>query len=238
MSTWTAKRFWKTAEAAQQEHGYAVRLDGRPVKTPAKASLIVPTRALADAIAREWDAQEETVNPNAMPMTRSANAAIDKVARQHAEVADMVADYGDTDLLCYRADAPSELVDRQAAEWTPYLEWARDRLKVHLVPISGVMYAPQPEASLDRLRAMVHEMDAFELTAFHDLVGMSGSLILGLAAARDLRPIEDIWNSACLDDIWQQEQWGEDAEAAQEAMRKRAAFFHAKAFLDLVRSPD
>ena len=238
MSTWTAKRFWKAAEAAPEGGGYSVRLDGRPVKTPAKAPLIVPTHALAHEIAQEWDAQDETINPNAMPMTRSANAAIDKVAKQHAEVADMVADYGDTDLLCYRADAPEELCDRQQAEWAPYLEWARGTLGVQLVPVSGVMYAPQPEASLARLRAMVHQMNAFELTAFHDLVGMSGSLILGFAAARGLRPIDEIWASSRLDDIWQQEQWGQDAEANEDAMRKRQAFVHAKVFFDLVRAPN
>ncbi len=236
MSTWTAKRFWKTAEAVPEERGYTVRLDGRPVKTPAKAPLVVPTYALAIEIAREWDAQKESVNPNVMPMTRSANAAIDKVARQHAEVADMVADYGDTDLLCYRAEAPQELVDRQARAWNPYLDWARETLNVRLVVVSGLMYGAQPRASLARLRAMVHEMSAFELTSFHDLVGISGSLILGFAAVRGQRPIEDIWESSQLDEIWQQEHWGSDSEAAQDAMRKREAFFHAKVFFDLLRA--
>lgn len=236
MSTWTAKRFWKTAEATREERGYTVRLDGRPVRTPAKAPLVVPTYALANEIAREWDAQKDSVNPEVMPMTRSANAAIDKVAGQHAEVADMVAGYGDTDLLCYRAEAPQELIDRQSSAWNPYLDWARETLNVRLVVVSGLMYTAQPRASLERLRAMVHEMNAFELTAFHDLVGISGSLILGFAAVRGQQPIKDIWESSRLDDIWQQEQWGLDPEAEQDAIRKRDAFLHAKVFFDLVRA--
>lgn len=235
MSTWTARRFWTSADAVPVEGGHAVHLDGRPVKTPAKAPLVVPTRALAEAVAREWDAQEDKVDPATMPMTRSANAAIDKVAPQHAEVADMVADFGRTDLLCYRATSPQALIDREEEVWTPYLDWARDALEAPLVTVAGVMPAAQPQASLEALRARVHGFGPFELTAFHDLVGLSGSLVLGFAAAHGLRPVGTIWEVSRLDELWQEEQWGQDADAARDAARKRDAFFHAKAFLDLVR---
>ena len=236
MSTWTARRFWTDAEAVPVDGGHTVQLDGKPVKTPAKAPLVVPTRALAEAVAREWDAQDDKVDPSTMPMTRSANAAIDKVATRHAEVADTVADFGRTDLLCYRAPAPQALIDRQDAVWNPYLDWARDELGAPLVTVTGVMPAEQPEASLQALRARVHAMGAFELTAFHDLVALSGSLILGFAAARGLRPVVTIWEASRLDHLWQAEQWGEDADAARDAALKRAAFFHARAFHDLVRA--
>ncbi|WP_296763848.1 ATP12 family chaperone protein [Sediminimonas sp.] len=238
MSTSTARRFWTKAEPVPATGGHEVHLDGRPVRTPAKAPLVVPTRALAEAVAREWNAQEDKVEPATMPMTRSANAAIDKVATQHAEVAEMVADFGRTDLLCYRATAPKELIDRQDKVWTPYLDWAREALGAPLVTVAGVMPVAQPEASLQALRARVHAMSAFELTAFHDLVGLSGSLILGFAATQELRPVGTIWDASRVDHLWQEEQWGQDADAARDAALKRAAFFHAKAFHDLARATD
>ena len=143
MSDWALKRFWTEAKGVAVEDGFAVQLDGRSVKTPAKSTLVVPTQIMADAIAAEWDAQTEKVNPNTMPFTRSANAAIDKVATQHAEVADLLSEYGDSDLLCYRADTPVELVARQSVEWDPMLEWAHDELGVRLLPRVGIMHVPQ-----------------------------------------------------------------------------------------------
>ena len=232
MSEWALKRFWKEASAEKTETGYAVLLDGRPVKTPAKASLAVPTRAMADAIAAEWDAQVETVNPADMPFTRSANAAIDKVSLQHDEVAQMLADYGDADLLCYRAASPQVLIDRQAEIWDPALDWASETLGARLEPRSGVMHAPQSQASLDRLAAQVHALDNFQLAAFHDLVTLSGSLVLAFAAAHGWRDADTIWDISRLDDLWQEEQWGRDEEAHEAAEIKRAAFNHAKAFYD------
>ena len=190
MSDWKQKRFWKDTRAVATEGGFTVELDGRRVKTPAKAPLLLPSQAMAEAIAAEWDAQEEGVNPETMPFTRSANAAIDKVANQHAEVADMLADYGDSDLLCYRADAPQELVKRQMQEWDPILDWADQALGARLEPRSGLMHMPQEEAALQSLRDQVHGLDNFQLAAFHDLVCMSGSLVLGFAAAQNWRKAE------------------------------------------------
>ncbi|GGX68746.1 ATPase [Tateyamaria omphalii] len=233
MSEWKQKRFWKTAAAEQTGEGWTVTLDGRAVKTPAKAGLILPTQKMAEAIAAEWDAQEEVVNPLSMPFTRSANAAIDKVAVQHGEVADMLAAYGDADLLCYRADAPQALIDRQAAEWDPYLDWAADTLGARLQPRTGLMHESQDAQALTSLSERVHVLSAFELAGFHDLVSLSGSLILGFAAAQDLHPAPVIWAASRLDEIWQEEQWGEDEEAQQVAKVKQASFLHAKAFFDV-----
>lgn len=233
---WTPKRFWKAAEAQPEEGGWTVRLDGRPVRTPAKAPLILPTRAMAEASAAEWQSQDEVVKPLTMPVTRSANAAIDKTAHQHGEVAQMVAAYGDSDLLCYRADGPAELVQRQAEAWDPLLDWAARDLGARLEPRTGIMHAPQSAASLEALAAQVAAMDAFALTAFHDLVSLSGSLIIGFAAARGAWEPEALWELSRLDETWQAEQWGVDEEAAEMAAIKRGDFLHARRFWDLSRA--
>lgn len=233
MSDWKAKRFWKSAVVVQAADAFAVELDGRGIKTPAKQALHVPTHAMATAIAAEWDAQEGTINPNTMPVTKTANAAIDKVAVQHAEVADMLAAYGDSDLLCYRADSPEELIQRQSDLWDPMLAWATDALDAPLEPRIGVIHAPQDPVAIDALTRRTHALSAFELAAFHDLVSLSGSLVLGFAAALDARPVKELWDLSRLDENWQEEQWGEDDDATALALIKRAAFLHAKRMFDL-----
>lgn len=232
MSEWKQKRFWKTADTVAEGDGFAVELDGRRVKTPAKAAFVVPTRDMADAVAAEWRAQDKVINPLTMPFTRSANAAIDKVSHQHGEVADMLAAYGDADLLCYRADDPAELVARQAEQWDPALDWAEEALNVRLHPRHGLMHQAQDAAALTGLSDRVHAMTAFQLAAFHDLVSLSGSLVLGFAAAMDWRAPEDIWTLSRLDELWQEEQWGRDDDAQALAEVKRTAFLHAKRFYD------
>lgn len=235
MSDWKAKRFWKAASVVEAESGFAVQLDGRAVKTPAKQLLAVPTHAMASVIAQEWDAQHEIINPNTMPATKTANAAIDKVSVQHAEVAEMLAAYGDSDLLCYRADAPEELVQRQAEHWDPMLEWAKEALGAALEPRVGVMHAPQHPDAIKVMTERTHALDPFELAAFHDLVSLSGSLVLGFAAALDGRPVEQVWDLSRLDEMWQEEQWGKDEDASEMAAIKRSAFLHAKWMFDLVQ---
>lgn len=232
MSDWKQKRFWTTVEVAAVENGFTVHLDGRGVKTPAKAPLTVPTKALADAIAVEWDAQVGVVNPNLMPFTRSANAAIDKVGIQHSEVADMLAAYGDADLLCYRAIDPVELVARQTEQWDPVLAWAKAELNAPLETRNGIMHVPQAEISLLGLSVKTHALTDFELAAFHDLVSLSGSLILGFAATHGFAPIEELWLKSRLDEHWQEEQWGPDEEAQIASEVKKSSFLHAKRFFD------
>ncbi|QUJ75663.1 ATPase [Sulfitobacter albidus] len=236
MSDWKAKRFWTSSAVLPRDGGFGIELDGRAVKTPAKRALLVPTRKMAEAIAAEWDAQEDIINPNTMPVTKTANSAIDKVATQHDEVADLLAAYGDSDLLCYRADSPEGLVARQAAQWDPMLDWAADTLGARLHPRVGIMHVPQDPDTLARLRARTHALDDFELAAFHDLVSLSGSLVLGFAAALDARDADALWTLSRLDEIWQEEQWGEDEEATEMAAVKRDAFLHAKRMFDLARA--
>lgn len=232
MSTWKQKRFWEQVTVNETDGQYSIELDGRAVKTPAKSGLVLPTRAMAEAIAEEWRAQEDAVKPQTMPCTRSANAALDKVRVQHAEVADMLAEYGDTDLLCYRADSPVELVQRQNERWNPALEWAASTLGARLQTRSGIQHQAQDSAAIQRLRDRVHALSAFQLAAFHDLVSMSGSLILGFAAAADWRSAAEIWTLSRLDEEWQEEQWGPDDEAQADVEIKRQAFIHAKRFYD------
>lgn len=230
MSGWKAKRFWTTVEVVPEGAGFAITLDGRPVRTPAKAPLLLPTVAMAHAVAAEWAAQEGEVNPAAMPCTRSANAAIDKVAPQFDEVAALIAAYGETDLLCYRAEAPAALAARQAAAWDPLLDWAGGALAAPLARTAGVVPCAQDPGALARLGAAVRAQTPFQLAALHDLVAISGSLVLGLAVIAGRLTAEGAWAASRIDEAWQTEQWGEDAEAvAAETLRHRD-FLHAARF--------
>lgn len=233
MSSWTPRRFWTAATVVPAEGGYTVHLDSRPVRTPQKAPLLVPTLGLAEAIAAEWEAQEKTVDPESMPFTRTANSAIDKVAPQFDAVADMLAEYGGSDLLCYRAEGPDDLVALQADAWDPLLTWARESLGVSLQTTVGVMHVSQPAASLQALRRHVRALNPFQLAAFHDLVALSGSLVIALAVARRRIAADEAWTCSRIDETWQIALWGDDEEAAEVAARKRAAFLQADRFYGL-----
>jgi chaperone required for assembly of F1-ATPase len=230
MSGWAKKRFWKEVTIAEVEGGMTVHLDGRGIKTPAKSALIVPTSAFAQIIAEEWQAQAETIDPATMPATRAANAAIDKVRGQMAEVAGLITDYGDSDLVCYRAEAPQTLTELEAATWDPLLDWAAHRYGVRPVARVGVVHAPQPAALLDNLRADVARLTAFELTCFHDLVAMSGSLLIALAVIDRFDTPEALWTTSRVDEDWQISQWGTDEEAEALAEGRRRAFMDAARF--------
>jgi chaperone required for assembly of F1-ATPase len=233
VSNWAARRFWDEARAVPVDGGFAVHLDSRPVRTPLKAPLLLPTLALAEAVAAEWQAQDGKVDPTTMPCTRTANSAIDKVAPQFAEVAEMLAAYGETDLLCYRAEGPVNLVERQAKAWDPLLIWAREELGAPLVATAGVMHIDQPPTSLAVLRKQVYLLNPFQLSAFHDLVAVSGSLILGLAVIRKRLAAEAAWDCSRIDENWQAELWGKDDEAAEVASWKCVAFLQADRFYAL-----
>jgi chaperone required for assembly of F1-ATPase len=236
MSGWKAKRFWKQATVVAEGAGWGVRLDGRPVRTPAKAALVVPTRAMAEAIAAEWDAQQGEVRPATMPAMRAANSAIDTVSVQFDAVARMIAAYGKTDLLCYRAEGPGPLADRQAAVWDPLLDWAAEVLGARLVVTTGVLPVAQDVVALSRLEAALRGCTAFELAALHDLVAIPGSLVVGLAVARGHIGVEDGWTASRIDETWQAEQWGVDEEAAAQEALKRQAMHDAARFLALARA--
>lgn len=233
MSTWAAKRFWQAAQACACDGGYTVHLDARPVKTPAKQPLVVPTLAMAQAIAGEWEAQDGLIKPDTMPLTRAANSAIDKVAPQFDGVVAEIANYGGTDLLCYRATGPQALIDRQAAGWDPLLQWSHDALGAPLQVTHGVVPVAQPAESLSRLRAHVAACSAFQLAGLHDLVAISGSLVLGLAVARGRLSGAQAFALSRIDESWQSELWGEDEEAAAQEAVRHEAFVTAERFFAL-----
>ncbi len=222
MSGWKAKRFWSKATTEACDGGYTIRLDARPVKTPAKAAFVLPTLAMAQASADEWNAQEGAIKPETMPMTRYANSAIDKVAHQRAEVVDIVAAYGATDLLCYRATDPAALIDRQARGWDPHLSWAARDLRAALRVTHGVSPIDQPAESLAELRGRVAALSPFHLAAFHDLVAITGSLILGFGLSQGRLSPDQAFSLARIDEDWQAELWGKDEEmTAQEALKSQ-----------------
>ena len=233
MSAWKAKRFWANAVGEACDGSYTVRLDTRTVKTPARRPLLLPTLAMAQAIAVEWDAQQGLVNPNKMPLTRAANSAIDKVAEQFDAVAGQLAAYAGTDLLCYRAIGPEPLISRQAQGWGPVLDWAATTFDAPLTATAGVMHIPQPEQSLQNLSDILFAMTPFQLAAAHDLIAISGSLVLALAVAHGhLTPLQ-AWELSRIDETWQNEEWGIDEDAAQLESLKQAAFFDAARFYTL-----
>ena len=224
------KRFYREASAV----GGEIQLDGRPVRTPARRPLAVPSERLAQAIAAEWTAQSERIDPATMPLTGLANAAIDRVAPDRAAFARGLAAYGESDLLCYRADAPPRLVERQTVLWDPLLAWARQRYDVDFVLVHGVVHRPQPRATVERLARAVAARPAFELAALSPLVTISGSLIVALALAEGAIGAEAAWAAATLDEQWQAEQWGEDAEDAKALAARRRDFAAGCRFLALL----
>jgi chaperone required for assembly of F1-ATPase len=226
------KRFY-TAVTIEPAAGHAIRLDGRPVRTPAKAALALPTMALAESIADEWRSQGDKVDPRTMPLTGLANAAIDRVGPQHATFADSLAAYGETDLLCYRADSPAPLVARQARSWDALLDWARGRYDVAFTLVTGIMHRPQPPATVVRLAEAVSAQDDFTLAGLSPLVTIGGSLVAALAVIEAAILPDDAFAATHLDEIWQAETWGEDALATQAREARRADFLAAARFVSL-----
>lgn len=233
MTAWKAKRFWKAAVAEPCDGGFTVRLDARAVKTPAKRPLVVPTLEMASAIAAEWEAQQGLVRPLSMPCTRAANSALDKVAVQFDEVVGLLAAYGDADLICYRATNPAELIARQAALWDPMLDWAASALNAPLIATAGVVHTPQSPASLTRLHAEVAAQTPFHLAAFHDMVAITGSLVLALAVTRQKLTLQEAWDRSRVDERWQVEQWGQDDDAARIEALKLQGLLEAGRFYGL-----
>lgn len=230
------KRFWKDAAAVPGSGGWTVELDGRPVRTPARALLAVPYAPLARAIASEWQQAGDKVDPRAMPMTGLANAALDHVAADAESFSVGLAKYGETDLFAYRADHPEGLVARQEALWDPLLAWARRRYDVDFAVTQGVNFVPQPPATVARLAHAVTSLDPFQVAGLSPLVTIGGSLIAGLAVLEQALSAADAWAAVSVDEAWQLEKWGSDAEAKDAMENRRREFVSAARFLELVRS--
>lgn len=225
------KRFWREAQVVDG----AIRLDDKPVRTPGRALLTLPNDTLAQAVAAEWAAVGETLDPRAMPLTGLANAAIDRVAPDPDAFAAGLAAYGESDLLCYRAEAPAELVARQAAAWDPLLDWARGSLGIEFVVTAGVMHRAQPAATIARLGAAIAARPPFALAALSPIVTITGTLIGALALAHGAAGPEQLWLAATLDEEWQAEQWGDDELALQAQAGRRRDYEAAVRFLALAR---
>jgi chaperone required for assembly of F1-ATPase len=228
------KRFWTEVAVVEQEGGWGIALDGRPVRTPARAPLVMPGKPLADAIAQEWLEAGEDVDPRAMPLTGLANAAIDRVAPDRLAFAAGLARYAEADLACYRAQGPGALVERQSASWDELLGWARRRFDVDFVTTDGLIHVAQPSATVERLTQAVAALDAFHLAGLSPLVTLGGSLVAALAVLEGAIAPEAAWDSVTLDEHWQRDQWGSDAEAEAALENKRRDFLAAARFLSLL----
>lgn len=228
------KRFWKEVAVGSEGGGWTIKLDGRPVRTPARASLVVPSNKLAEAIAGEWRSVEGVIGPGEMPLTGIANAAIDRVAPERQAFAEGLARYGEADLVCYRAQGPFELARRQEREWDKLLGWARRRYDVDFATTCELMHVPQPPATIERLAHAVSLLDPFRLAGLSPLVTIGGSLLAALAVLEGEAPPEDAWCAVTVEERWQIERWGGDQEAETLLANRRRDFLAAAHFLKLL----
>ena len=207
------KRFYKSATVSETDQGWGIDLDERSVKTPARAGLVLPSKALAEAIAGEWNAQGERIDIASMHLMRLANVAIDRVPETRSELADELARYCETDLTCHLAVEPEELVLREAAAWTPVRDWADQALGVSLVAVEGIVASPQPDASLEAARTHALALDDFRLIGLLFACGLYGSAVLAMAVEQGMVTAQDALIRARVDEIYQTQEWGEDDEA-------------------------
>lgn len=224
------KRFYTSVTVDSVDSGFALLLDGRPVKTPGRAALVLPSAAMAQAVADEWAGQGEDIVIASMPMTGFANAAIDRIAPDPARFVSDIAAYGETDTLCYRADAGDPLAVRQHAEWEPILQWAENRYDISLIRVAGIIHQPQSLHSLSRLLAVVEAFDPYVLAGMSTITSIGGSLVSALAMLEQAFDSGTIWRAVCLEEFWQEDLWGADADAEATRALRRAAFDDAYRF--------
>ncbi len=228
------KRFWKEVAVIDDDGGWGIALDGRPVRTPQRASLAAPSAALAEAIAAEWRAVGETIDPGAMPMTGLTNAAIDLAAPDVAAFAAPVAAYAESDLFCYRDARDAVLQAEQVAAWNPLLAWAEGRYGVEFALTQGVLPIDQPAATVAALRDVVFAQDQWRITALTPLVTIGGSLVAGLALLENAFDADALWQAVSLDELYQERRWGADSEAQKARAGNQRAWDNAARFLRLL----
>lgn len=234
---WTGghpKRFYETVEVRPEAGGHGIFLDGRPVKTPLKQPLVLPTHALADAVAAEWQAQEERIIAASMPLTKLANTSIDHGHAAFRALVDEFISYAGADLLCYRAEAPEGLVERQEALWDPLLIWVAQSFGARFVVATGIVHEEQPEQSLKALRAHVEAYDHFRLTVLQAVAALTGSAVIALALAERHISVLEASTAADVDEDWQIELWGKDDEAESRRAIRRAELDAHDRFMELV----
>jgi chaperone required for assembly of F1-ATPase len=228
------KRFWKQAQVVERDGGWGVELDGKPLRTPARDPLIMPTKALAEAVGAEWNGIEEKIDPGAMPLTGLANAAVDRVAPDKEPFAKGIGRYAEADLACYRAEGPSALVERQAELWDALLGWGRRRFDVDFRTTGGIVHVDQPAATIDQLSHAVTALDAFRLAGLAPLVTIGGSLLAALGVLEGAFTPDQAWDAVTVDDRWQLEQWGSDPLAEAALDNRRRDFMAGARFLELL----
>lgn len=228
------KRFYKVVATEASGHGFVVTLDGRVVRTPGKAQLELPSAELAGEVAKEWERQAEFIDPATMIMTKMANTAIDGIRGQEAAVRAELVKFAGNDLLCYRADHPQELVQRQQAAWDPVLTWVHTTYGAEFAQTAGIMPVTQSDAALSAIDGALAGEDALSLSAMHVLITLSGSALLGVAVRAGHLTPKEAWDLAHLDEDWQIAQWGEDAEAQERREKRWTEFTAAARFLELL----
>lgn len=224
------RRFYKTVTVTETN---GIALDGRAVKTPLKSALALPTKPLAEAVAAEWDAQTEQIDPASMILTKLANTAIDRVGPNRAAIIAEAVDYANSDLVCYRADTPETLAERHARAWDPVVDWARTALDAPFTVTSGIIHKPQPEAALKAHESALAQLNDFELAAYHSIMSLTGSALIAMMLARAATIPEAAWIAAHVDEDYQIEQWGADEEAQRRRAARYAEFMACCRFLTL-----
>jgi chaperone required for assembly of F1-ATPase len=224
------KRFYTSAGVAETDGGFSITLDGRPIKTPSGRIVVAPVREIAEAIAAEWQAQQETIDPLTMPLTRFANSVVEGVADKIDAVADDMAKYLGSDLLFYRAGHPEALVAREAAHWDPILFWAADRLGAHFILAEGIVHVRQPDSAVAAARAALPR-DAWSIAALHVLTSLTGSALLALALFHGVIDQDQVWAAAHVDEDWNMEKWGVDEEVAARRAARLVDFRAAASIL-------
>lgn len=231
------KRFYKEAEHLADGDSFTVHLDARPIKTPARNPLYLPTSQLAEAIATEWAAQDEDIDPATMPLTALAQGALDQVAHERDRIVSRIAAFSNSDMLYYRGDESQQaLADHQAEKWDPLLDWARARYDVSFTLTHGIMHQSQSDQTIARLTEIVEVQDDFTVAAMLSLVGLAGSLVAVLALVEGAFDTDTLWPLMNLEELWQEEQWGSDDLAIQTRAIKQAEFLAAAQFFNLSRT--
>jgi chaperone required for assembly of F1-ATPase len=229
------QRFYAHAGVVEAPGGFAITLDGKPVRTPSGRPLVAPHREIADAISAEWDAQQETIDPRTMPLARLANSVIDAVVDRVEAVTDDVAKYFGSDLLFYRAGHPEALVAREAAHWDPIVFWAADVLAAHFILAEGIMHVRQPDSAIAAARAAL-PTDPWSIAALHVVTTLTGSALLALALMHSVIDQDQAWAAAHVDEDWNIEKWGEDEEIAARRAARLVDFRAASSVLKSLNS--
>lgn len=229
------RRFYKSVTVQEGEGGWHVLLDGKLLRSPAKLDFALPTRALAGAIAAEWDAQADKVDPHSMPMMQLGATAVDRIAADRERIVAETAAYGGSDLVCYRAEAPVELAWRQAESWQPLIAWVAERYDVALNVTTGIVAVAQPPHALGSFRRVLEASDLFALTALATLTAAAGSLVIALAVAEGRLTAEQAAEAALLDELFQAERWGSDPEAEARRASVRRDLIDGSRFHQLSR---